>query len=659
MHHPDNALPAGKALPTLIVVEPNARGVGGHYLDYVLSFETALRELGLEARMLAARDADPDIRRGFFIPVFTYGFWDGYPHRREVGLAKLVYRALCGTATRLYYHPKTNAWVHHRRRSLRGLAGRLLAAPMLGLTWLADRVIPIEAAAIHKARVLRAQRRLVSTSVRELEAELDRLGVTDPVLFFTTAGENELRVATRVLAQRPSASAILMIRRPLFYVSSGGDFDALLDVARKQALALEIAQAERTVGERVQYATDTEELTSLHNLLGLAAFETFPIPHIVTDTPKRDPGRIEISYLGDARTEKGFLQLPRVAEAIAASPHADKVRLFVQCNFNIPGGEPSVPDALQTLRASYRGLVTLQDAPLAREEYAAQISRSDIMLLLYDRNLYRHRSSGIVIEALSAGAAPVVPSGSWLESACCTMLSADRAAELQQYHETSRLELGMKGHGPRAIGGGGIALLPESAELILDSGDYYLPCQSRGELMFRLPAQLPDAIDVSFSTLMLVEGHIMDIEIDLLGPAGVPLSRLTRQRHVLAASSTKDAMGDPDRFAQLVRVPEGSRFLRIRFGNTYTMRNLVISGIRTIGLRRQAAVEPRPRGALLYGDVGEVPGLVADEIARRLRFPEDRHRPWPGREFHNPHQFGRMLLASMRRSRSGTPPTHA
>lgn len=655
MRQSDTMAPRHRALPTLVVVEPNAKGVGGHYLDYVLSFAEALGELGVKARMLASRDADPNSKEDFLIPTFSFGFWDGYPRPSEVLPGQVIFRALSRfgllwrIALHLYYHPLTTTWVHRRRRSLRGLVGRLLAAPLLGLNWFNEHRASRLNAIYQFSRTWRAQRKLVSTSVRELEAELKRLGDADTILFFTTAGENELRMATRVLMRRPRASAILMVRRPLFYLSSGGDFDALLYKARRGRLAKEISRARRLVGRRIQYVTDTEELTSLHNMLGLARFTTLPIPHIVTQQPRRDQDRIKISYLGDARTEKGFLHLPRIADVIAASPFADRVELFVQCNFNIPGGEPGIPEALAELRQARPGLVKLQNAPLERIEYIEQLSRSDIMLLLYDRDLYRHRSSGIVVEALSAGATPIIPSGSWLESACKDVLAADRAIELLHYAETSRTEVGNPGGAACQVREGAPLLRGIDMGRILDDGSYRLAGQSRGHLIFGLPDVLPDALDVSFSTGLLDAGHIFDVELTLLDAKGETLSCLSRQQHIFGVSPATDSLDASDRFSQIVAVREGCRFLRIGFGNTFGQRDLSISSIRVSCMRRVDVGTLPSRGALLFGDIAEVPGMLLEEIKRRLLDSGARHQSWRGSQFHNPRTFSQMLLTPMRR----------
>ena len=64
--------------------------------------------------------------------------------------------------------------------------------------------------------------------------------------------------------------------------------------------------------------------------------------------------------------------------------------------------------------------------------FQALVHSADIVLLPYDSDLYRRRSSGILVQALAAGCPVIVPAQSWLagQPAPGAALEYDTPAEL-------------------------------------------------------------------------------------------------------------------------------------------------------------------------------------------------------------------------------------
>jgi glycosyltransferase involved in cell wall biosynthesis len=122
---------------------------------------------------------------------------------------------------------------------------------------------------------------------------------------------------------------------------------------------------------------------------------------------------VHVVYLGDARTEKGYHWLPRlVRDAMAANL---PVRFTIQSNFNVPSGEPAAARARQELESLARDApITLLLQPLNSEQYRRLLFDADVVLLPYDREAYRSRSSGVFAEALAAGKPLIVPKGTWM-----------------------------------------------------------------------------------------------------------------------------------------------------------------------------------------------------------------------------------------------------
>jgi hypothetical protein len=108
------------------------------------------------------------------------------------------------------------------------------------------------------------------------------------------------------------------------------------------------------------------------------------------------------------------------------------LRLLVQSNFNVPGGEPHSAAAHRFLRDCDNQGVELIYGPFGREAYQRLIARTDIMLIPYDARNYAARSSGIFAEAVAAGIPSVIFSGTWMAS----VVEPDRQAYLIDLFES-------------------------------------------------------------------------------------------------------------------------------------------------------------------------------------------------------------------------------
>lgn len=166
---------------------------------------------------------------------------------------------------------------------------------------------------------------------------------------------------------------------------------------------------------RVRLFTDSEQLSEDHGEATGYRFQTAPIPvdpAFVATEPREAEAPLRLLYAGDARSEKGFHLLPDAAELLRDDLAAGRVELIVQSNFNVPGGEPGIPDARRRLSA-LPGVRLLPDA-LEDSEYVEWMRRADLVLLPYQARRYTARTSGILAEAVAAAAPAVVPEGTWL-----------------------------------------------------------------------------------------------------------------------------------------------------------------------------------------------------------------------------------------------------
>ena len=154
---------------------------------------------------------------------------------------------------------------------------------------------------------------------------------------------------------------------------------------------------------------------------------TLPIPfrHGLVDRleRRRDPkAPLQVVYLGDARTEKGYQHFPGMAQALWQDYiRTGRVEVTLQSNYNMPGGEGGIPQARLKLLAYPHG-VTLLTEPLEPDDYYGLLAKADIIVLPYEPQPYGRRSSGVLNEAIAAGKVAVVPEGTWL----ATQVAADR-----------------------------------------------------------------------------------------------------------------------------------------------------------------------------------------------------------------------------------------
>lgn len=137
------------------------------------------------------------------------------------------------------------------------------------------------------------------------------------------------------------------------------------------------------------------------------------IPFKNIDIARSKTGPAHFSYIGAARTEKGF---PGVAKAvfqfIEEYPN-DVVNFSIQITPQIVGYSPDVKDAVDLLRSVNDKRLTLIDGVLNSEEYNEIFMESDAIFLCYVQENYRFRSSGIVMEALLRGKSGITTSGTY------------------------------------------------------------------------------------------------------------------------------------------------------------------------------------------------------------------------------------------------------
>lgn len=253
---------------------------------------------------------------------------------------------------------------------------------------------------------------------QELQAFFLRIKATnDDIVFVPTLGSTELMGIT-LYACAEGALALnwhLLFRHDLPAPTSLADIRAHLGLARVNTA---FAEANKRVKKgTLSFYTDTEELTSRYSKLGFVSFTTLPIPIDETlGTKKKQQTRpLVITYLGDAREEKGFHLLPGLISSLRSAGFDEKrVRFCIQANLPRSGNTSRVLRAKEQLTDYPKTEVELLEGPFDSDAYNRLILLSEIILIPYCPKSYAVRSSGIFSEALAAGVPTLYPEDTWM-----------------------------------------------------------------------------------------------------------------------------------------------------------------------------------------------------------------------------------------------------
>ncbi len=229
------------------------------------------------------------------------------------------------------------------------------------------------------------------------------------LVYMPTVLAVELGALERLL-DRSRAARRLRWRLMLRYAPHAGS------VRRDMARITRRLAARRDVDLR--FFSDTEQLCRMYQALCATPFSLLPIP-VDLDLPavERSSTELVIGYFGDARDEKGFDLLPSVIRRVREkAPDGRSIRFVVQTNLNTSEGDPGARAARLELMGLGGADLDLVEGPLAPEAYQSLLRTANIMILPYESSAYAERSSGVLMEALMAGAPCVVTSGGWMAS---------------------------------------------------------------------------------------------------------------------------------------------------------------------------------------------------------------------------------------------------
>lgn len=378
-----------------VLIDSALENIGGHYSDYAGSVLEAAKSAGFSSAIVVREGAGVAAPRGHVtLELLRRPFWSDFA-------------IVAGSGERAEARKRA---ARRRDRIGLGLPGEGPLRRLLRRTFLAA-FLPLSLIEVALRRLTTAPQawaaRSFARDLTEIDAAVGGLAAGDVVFLPTIFAVEPLGLARFVAAhpQTRDVSWRLLYRRDL-YTERAEDEAALERRRRRLAKAL---NAVATL-PNIRFFTDTDNLSHQYDALSSARFSTAPIPVNAAKRPASARSKpINVTFLGDARNEKGFQHLPAIIDRL---PPSQTLRYTLQANFSAGTGEPDCAEARQRLTG--RPCVDLLNGPFSQSDYAALLADADVVILPYDAEAYRSRSSGIFVEALANGAPVVVTAGTWM-----------------------------------------------------------------------------------------------------------------------------------------------------------------------------------------------------------------------------------------------------
>ena len=375
------------------LVDHSLTSAMGHNLIYARRVLAAAASEGFEARAgVGRRGADQDVGARSFA-WFSRDVWRNNPAEGRLWHAAALLRR--GYAVRSEPAPGAAA---ARPGSQ---AGKPVDQP--------GRLTQIARALLSDIDALVEERRSVRRFAQELEDFLAEADLqADDIVYMPTVLAAELRALDQLLARSEPARR-LRWRLMLRYAPKARSV--------RSGLARAAGRLHRRRDADVRFFSDTERLCAAYQHLCKTPFRLLPVPVDAAPPLRAEPADVlVVGYLGDSRDEKGFDLLPAVIAEVRRRRPDSRLKFLIQLNLNTLEGDPGARTAMDALTASKGEDVELVRGPLSPDAYTTLLRRSDIVLLPYRPHAYAERSSGILMEAITAGLPTVVTRGAWLEA---------------------------------------------------------------------------------------------------------------------------------------------------------------------------------------------------------------------------------------------------
>lgn len=179
------------------------------------------------------------------------------------------------------------------------------------------------------------------------------------------------------------------------------------------AKAFAMLQSAATKG-KLRLSSDSSRLSDQLQRLTTLPIETWPLPHttelkaVPAKRNKKKP--LRIVSLGNARDEKGILELLNAIRIIEAMGQAHRFEFVLQVN----DANADVAPGIDAFAAEHHPRTKLLTESLSTEDYFELLKTADVVALPYWRDIYVARTSGVFLEAVAAGKPVICTLDTWM-----------------------------------------------------------------------------------------------------------------------------------------------------------------------------------------------------------------------------------------------------
>ncbi len=240
---------------------------------------------------------------------------------------------------------------------------------------------------------------------RDLTAGLR--GLASPpgsILFAHMVFRNQLSALARFVSAQPPAgplSIIILLRYQAEFYDN--------PICARAFRTLERAAAS---GRRVRLASDSARLSGDIGRLTSLPIEVMPIPHTLAKpaVPRKEQARLRFVSLGNARDEKGYLEILEAIRLLEESHELDGIEFVLQSNDAAADVQAAIDSFVQRCPAN----VTLLRQALSPAEYEDQLLAADVVLTPYWHSIYHARTSGVFLEGVATGKIVIATRDTWM-----------------------------------------------------------------------------------------------------------------------------------------------------------------------------------------------------------------------------------------------------
>ncbi|MEY8335230.1 hypothetical protein AALB53_19305 [Lachnospiraceae bacterium 47-T17] len=450
-----------------ILIDQSIRGNGGHYLEYATNVLNEAKKMGYCVGLATNKDFHEKAPWDVF-PIYKYDIW-GSTGKKKVSfyktrsLAAKIRRVLVLERSKFHFSLMGQFLTFFKRRDFSasiktfgkfGFLSQLgicVSGAILLLLFMLYKIIkgvynlicktPLLGGLIHKfAMFMQKIRTFMVKALKQMKRVIHyrsweknfykstrktiehfQIGAGDIIFIPTLAVPDMSAVAKCIHVSKPAqkASWHMIFRRNMFQGREPVySFDDIEVKAFRKALLYFKNLTEQW--DNAFFYTDTERLTAQYEYLNIYNFSTLPIP-IDPDLQKnkfpQNSGPITLTYLGDARREKGYQFLNSIVDELWEEYIVPKkIDFNIQSNYTFCDIKSNydVVYAMDQLSLYDSSAVKMCNRSMGGKEYADFVAQGNIGLLFYDRENYYARSSGALIECICTGMPVIVPSASWL-----------------------------------------------------------------------------------------------------------------------------------------------------------------------------------------------------------------------------------------------------